>query len=413
MADVRFVTKENLSVIVTALKEALANQNAFGTVTVGNVDIEADAVVDQIEFVAGTNVTITPDATNGTVTIAATDTTYADVVADATGAADSGLMASADKYKLDGIEDGAEVNQNAFSNVVVGATTVAADAKTDSIEVVAGTNVTITADAANGTITIAAADTTYTLEQDGTDGHILTFTPSVGQPTTITIPDDDTTYDPAVASTAGVGGTDGLLTAVDKEKLDGIEDGAQVNVLEGVKVNGTALTPTSKAVDITIATGDTGVGTFKVNGTNVTPYGLGTAAAADVETVGIDSDADTLATTAQVKAYVEATVTSAYKASGSLAASGVVAGLLVAANEGNIYNLSTALTLDATSAALFVDGTAGESFPEGTNIAVVKVGNDYKFDVMAGFVDLSNYVQFTDLGGLTETEVAEITALLD
>lgn len=35
-----------------------------------------------------------------------------------------------------------------------------------------------------------------------------------------------------------------------KTKLDGIEVGAQVNVIEEVQLNGTALTPTSKSVDI-------------------------------------------------------------------------------------------------------------------------------------------------------------------
>lgn len=39
------------------------------------------------------------------------------------------------------------------------------------------------------------------------------------------------------------------------EKLDGIEDGAQENVIESVKVNGTALTPdANKAVDVTVPT---------------------------------------------------------------------------------------------------------------------------------------------------------------
>lgn len=61
-----------------------------------------------------------------------------------------------------GVEDGAEVNQNAFSNVKVGTTTVAADAKTDTLELVAGSNVTITSDATNDKITIAATDTKYT-----------------------------------------------------------------------------------------------------------------------------------------------------------------------------------------------------------------------------------------------------------
>lgn len=55
----------------------------------------------------------------------------------------------------------AEPNQNAFSNVVVGSTTVAADSKTDTLTLVAGSNVTITPDATNDKITIASTNTTY------------------------------------------------------------------------------------------------------------------------------------------------------------------------------------------------------------------------------------------------------------
>lgn len=68
----------------------------------------------------------------------------------------------ADKTKLTNIASGAEVNQNAFSNMLVGNVTVSADTKTDTIEFIAGSNVTITADATNDTITIASTDTTYT-----------------------------------------------------------------------------------------------------------------------------------------------------------------------------------------------------------------------------------------------------------
>lgn len=52
-----------------------------------------------------------------------------------------------------GVDSGAEVNQNAFSNVKVGSTTVAADAKTDTLELV-GSNVTLTPDATNDKVTI-------------------------------------------------------------------------------------------------------------------------------------------------------------------------------------------------------------------------------------------------------------------
>lgn len=53
----------------------------------------------------------------------------------------------------------AEKNQNAFSNVKVGSTTIAADTTTDTLELV-GSNVTITPDATNDKVTIAVADAT-------------------------------------------------------------------------------------------------------------------------------------------------------------------------------------------------------------------------------------------------------------
>jgi len=69
-------------------------------------------------------------------------------------------LTSAERTKLSGIATGAEVNQNAFSNVAVsGQTTVAADAKTDTLTLVAGTGVTITTDATTDSITITNSAT--------------------------------------------------------------------------------------------------------------------------------------------------------------------------------------------------------------------------------------------------------------
>ena len=56
-----------------------------------------------------------------------------------------------------------------------------------------------------------------------------------------------------VASTSGTGGSAGLMTAAQAEKLAGVAEGAQVNVLEGVKVNNTALTiDSNKAVNLEV-----------------------------------------------------------------------------------------------------------------------------------------------------------------
>ena len=59
-----------------APSDAEKNQNAFSYVKVGETSIAADAVTDTLTLVAGTNVTITPDATNDKITISATDTVY-------------------------------------------------------------------------------------------------------------------------------------------------------------------------------------------------------------------------------------------------------------------------------------------------------------------------------------------------
>ena len=101
-----------------------------------------------------------------------------------------GLMTAADKTKLNGIAAGAEVNQNAFANVKVGSTTIAADSKTDTLALVAGSNVTLTPDATNDKVTISATDTKY-----------------------------------SAATTSAAG----LMSASDKTKLNGIDAGAQVN----------------------------------------------------------------------------------------------------------------------------------------------------------------------------------------
>lgn len=56
----------------------------------------------------------------------------------------------------------AEKNQNAFSYVKIGSTSVAADSATDTLTLVAGSNVTLTPDTTSDTITISATDTNTT-----------------------------------------------------------------------------------------------------------------------------------------------------------------------------------------------------------------------------------------------------------
>lgn len=144
-----------------------------------------------------------------------------------------GFMSATDKTKLSGIATGAEVNQNAFSNVVVGSTTIAADAKMDTLTLVAGSNVTITPDATNDKITISATDTNtvYThpttsgnkhIPAGGSSGQILRWS---ADGTAVWGADNNTTYSAATTSAAG------LMSAADKTKLNGIATGANAYTL--------------------------------------------------------------------------------------------------------------------------------------------------------------------------------------
>lgn len=101
------------------------------------------------------------------------------------------------------------------------------------------------------------------------------------------------------------------------------------------------------------------------------------------------------------KDEMNARMSSVYKPGGSVAFAD-----LPAADEahlGMVYNITNAFT----TTAAFVEG-AGKKHPEGTNVVIVAGGNEgeFKYDVLAGFVDLSDYV--TDDMVATDEEFSEM-----
>ena len=91
----------------------------------------------------------------------------------------NGYMSNADKKKLDGIASGAEVNQNAFANVKVGSATIQSDAKQDTLELAAGTNISLVGDTNNDKVTIgvtgkvARATTADKVNNTATNGSAI------------------------------------------------------------------------------------------------------------------------------------------------------------------------------------------------------------------------------------------------
>ena len=178
-----------------------------------------------------------------------------------------------------------------------------------------------------------------------------------------TISATDTTYTDATQAAAG------LMSAADKTKLDGIATGAEVNVQSD-------WTQSNSSSD-----------SFIKNKPN-----LGTAALKNSTNVISDDNTD-LAESGAVKTAIDAAISSAYKAAGSKTCAQLVSSLLVAANEGNVYNMSDA----GTTTADFVEG-AGHPIRIGDNVGICKVNSAYKFDLLSGFVDTSSFQTKTITG---------------
>lgn len=106
-------------------------------------------------------------------------------------------------------------------------------------------------------------------------------------------------------------------------------------------------------------------------------------------------------TASEVESAIKAATTSVYKPAGSVAFTNLPTP--AAANEGNVYNITDSFTTTAS----FVEG-AGNKYPAGTNVVVIKSGTSYLFDVLPGFIDLSGYVLSSDIVSITNAELDDI-----
>lgn len=143
----------------------------------------------------------------------------------------------------------------AFNTFRVGTTNITADNTSDTLELVAGTNITLTPDATNDTITIESAGSTYTGTSPidvtgsvishevsgataGTYGSNSAQSPSFGGTATVPYVTIDDKGHTTGAGTANVtipnatadGSSAGLMSSADYTKLSGIQTGAEANV---------------------------------------------------------------------------------------------------------------------------------------------------------------------------------------
>lgn len=114
--------------------------------------------------------------------------------------------------------------------------------------------------------------------------------------------------------------------------------------------------------------------------------------------------ADNYDTSTEVDNKISAKIASVYKPAGSVEFASLPA--LEAAIEGNVYNILDAFTTTDD----FVEGVGAE-YPAGSNIVCIKVEESYKWDVLAGFVDLSSYATKNDVSGTYATKDELTTGL--
>lgn len=79
------------------------------------------------------------------------------------------LLAGGGTKAVSSFSAGGETNQNAFSNIKVGSTTITANAKTATFELAAGSNIQLAADTATRKVTITANVSSYSLPTAGQD----------------------------------------------------------------------------------------------------------------------------------------------------------------------------------------------------------------------------------------------------
>lgn len=242
--------------------------------------------------------------------------------------------------------------------------------------------------------------------------------PDAQKAVNVTVPTatSDLTNDSNFVADANYIHTDNNFTTAEKTKLGGIEAGAEANIIEAVKVNGTALTPDAqKAVDVTVPTkvsdltndGDGTVGSefatksyvdqnggkidvIKVNGTAQTITNKEVDLTVPTKVSDITNDSN-FQTDTQVDSKIASAVASAVTLKGSVATYADLPS--TGQKHGDLYDV-----LDT-----------------GRNYVWLVENGTGRWDDYAGTIDMSAY--WTSTSGQTNTlealTVAEINAILN
>ena len=145
-----------------------------------------------------------------------------------------------------------------------------------------------------------------------------------------------------------------LIANTEIAKLTTVEENAQANVIETIKVNGVELAVANKEVNLSIQTAE------------------------------------------ETEAAIKPAITGVYRIKGSSS----FEELPSTAEVGDVYNITNTFTTNAS----FEEG-AGHKYPAGTNVVWIA---DEKWDCMAGVYDFSEFLKTSDISEITESEIDEM-----
>ena len=125
----------------------------------------------------------------------------------------------------------------------------------------------------------------------------------------------------------------------------------------------------------------------------------GTAASKN-STSSVTAGSTDLVESGAVKTAIDNAVSGAYKHSGTKTCAELISSLLIASNNGNVYNI----TDNGTTTSDFIEG-AGIPIRAGDNVGIAKISDSiYKFDLLSGFIDTRNFITKSSTSGLIKND---------
>ncbi len=211
--------------------------------------------------------------------------------------------------------------------------------------------------------------------------------------------------------------TESNFTAAEKTKLAGIDEGADVNVIDAITVNGTAVKPSGKTVNISVPTDNAslangaGYQTAAQVDSAIAAKGYKTEAEIEsiVEGYGYQ-DADQVETAIAAKGYqTAAQVESAVTGKGYQTKTQVDSAIAAAVADITSFSYSVVKSLPATGEVGVIYLIANSGTGQNVYDEYIWIGDKFE-ELGSTELDLSGYVKTSDLVPMTNAEIDALFA---